>query len=282
MRTEQRGAPATPGPLVEVFPLHMAWGSRVFAAIALLFVGPIALAAFGGALTGLVEGRFEIAAPVFLFALAAGWLARRIARELFPNPASLGISPNALVLKHPLLLKRDLEVTFDDVDRVVVRDSDSPGFWDPRGFTLEREQRGVAWIAGGGETVEALDATTRFMLPLASHVQSDEPNVAVVFRRPVDLRGLRDASICGADLAVRRLCDVEQAPGFLARVKDPEAVARAFGERRLLGKLTQEHEALLEPAEEDVKRYRSWRRRAVWARVVGPLLLARYLWDLLD
>ena len=273
--------------LVHMFPLQAARSSNVAAGLALIFMLPWALLASGAALAALPQiftSWWALAGVVALVGLATGldWVSYRTFREAFPGRAYLGLTPSALVLRHPLLLRRRLEIPLPDVERVAVSSPTSPGFWEARDFTLEKEDRGLAWIASEDETVEALDATARFFLPLASHVQTDEPNVAVVLRRPVDLSELRRKPISSSDLYVRRLCDVDRAPGFLARVEDPGAVRRAFEERGLLGKLAGEQRSLIEPTEHDVKRLRRLWFRGLVARVVPVLIVARLVWELLE
>jgi hypothetical protein len=109
-------------------------------------------------------------------------------------------------------------------------------------------------------------------------VQSDEPNVAVVLRKPVDLTKVRHKPISSGDLYVRRLCDVEEAPGFFCRVKDPDAAAAAFEDRGLTGKLDGERAALLEASDEDVKRFKWWRFRLAFAQIVSVAVLVRFVW----
>lgn len=85
-----------------------------------------------------------------------------------------------------------------------------------------------------------------------------------------------------AALDVRRLNDVERAPGFLARVQDPAAVARAFGELGLAGKLSRDHEDLIEPEEEDLQRFARFERSVLLGRLVAAYFIARFLWMVLD
>jgi membrane protein YdbS with pleckstrin-like domain len=275
------------GQLIHVLPLQASRSSNISAAIALILMLPLALLASVAALAVLPQvltSWWALIGEVAFIALATGldWVVYRIFREAFPGRCYLGLTPSEIVLRHPLLLRRRLEIPFADVDRVAVNSSESPGFWEPRGFTLEKEKRGVTWVASDEETVEALDVTTRFFLPLASHVQADEPNVAVALSRPIDLRELRRKPISSRGLLVRRLCDVELARGFLARVKDPEAAAKVFGERGLLGKLGGEQERLIDPTEDDGKRFRRWRLRMLVGRVLTVVVAARLIWSFID
>jgi hypothetical protein len=147
---------------------------------------------------------------------------------------------------------------------------------------VEKATRGLTWTASEEETIEALDISSRFFLPLASHVQQDEPNVAVILNEPVELTNLRRKAISSSNLFVRRLCDVERAPGFLVRLKDPDAAANAFATKGLLRKLDGGRASLIEPLDEDVKRYRRWRVRTSLAKIISVLLFARLVWVFLD
>lgn len=272
------------GRLVEQFPLHMARSSNVWAIIALVFVAPwaalsvvLAVGFMPRAFTGDLPGAVALAAVAAGF----GWVVYRIFREAFPGRAHLGLTPNAIVLRHPLLLRRPLEIPLGDVERVAVSSTSSPGFWDPREFTLQKEHRGVTWVAPDDETAEALDITTRVLLPLASHVCTDEPNVAIVLRSPVDITGVRKKPISSGDLLVRRLCDVTQTRGFLARVQNPDAVSQAFAERCLLGKLSRDQDDLVEPSDADVKRVRRFRVVNLLWRVAALVWTLDALWRFL-
>ncbi len=285
MRTEPRvddARSAAAAGLVEVFPLHMARSSSVLAAIAVLVVAPFAfvgLLATGGLVVkygavGLIPGTVVAGVPAFLLYMAG--------REIFPRSAHLALKPDLLELRHPMLLRRPLRIPLDRIDRVAVSLPESPGLWDPRAATVERESRGVSWVASDDETVEVLDTATRIMLPLASHVRTDEPNVAFVFRGPVDVTALRRGSPERGAFAVRRLNDVDRARGFLARVRDPAAVARAFGDLGLVGNLSRDHQDLIEPEDEDVERLARVRRSAILGRVVTALFVARFVWLIAD
>lgn len=273
------------GQLVEQFPLHMARSSKVWAIIALLFVAPwaalscvIALAFLPRAFTGDLPG------AVALVAVAAGfgWIEYRIFREAFPGRACLALTPNSLVLTHPLLLRGRFEIPLGEVERVAVDTIASPGLWDPTDFTLEKEQAGVTWIASDDETVEVLHETTRLLLPLASHVYTDEPNVAVVFRSVVDVTEVRKKPISSGHPLVRRLCDVDQTRGFLARVEDPDPVARAFAQQNLLGKLSRDQEDLAEPTDADVTRVRRFRTFVFLWRIAAVVGVLDAVWRLFE
>ncbi|HEX2296194.1 MAG TPA: hypothetical protein VHN37_12915, partial [Actinomycetota bacterium] len=180
--------------------------SRVLATIALLFVAPwaillgaIAIAFWPRALEGDLPGALALTA----LAAGVGWVAYRIFREAFPGRAYIALAPGSLVLWHPVLLRRRLEIPMTNVERVDVELPDETG--------LE------GWV-----------------LPLASHVATDLPNVVVLFREPVDLTSIRRKPISSASGEVVRVCDVDYAMGFSARAVDPEAVARSFAGWRLL------------------------------------------------
>lgn len=268
------------GEFLEVFPLHRAPSSRALAATALVAFSPVVvIALFGAGALIKSAGAVGIALGLLLAVLPCV-LAARIGREVFPGRAYLAIRPGSLVLRHGLLLRKPLEVPFEAIERVAVKLPGSPGFWDPGAATQVKEDALDSWLEDETEPVEALDSATSFMLPLASNVTNDEPNVAVVFRTPVEIGPLRQKSICAASLGVKRLNDVDETPGFLARVEDPESLAYALAQRGLLGRLSQPHAGLVRATDDDVERLKKFRRQVAVGRVVVAALFLKLLKEL--
>lgn len=203
------------GQLIEVFPIHMARSSSFLALVALLLIVPWAYVAVGGAVAALYEGRLPVAAGLAPFATGLGWATFKIFREAFPGPAHVAIVPGGLAVRHPLLLRRRLEVPMDRIELVGVIDGALPRTDEPCDL-------------GGDQTAPPPP------LPLVSHVVTDVPNVAVAFREPVDLTAIRRKPISSRGPTVFRLSDVDVVRGFVARVEDPEAFARAFDRWRVV------------------------------------------------
>lgn len=186
--------------LIEVFPIHMARASSFFAVVALLLMAPWAYVLGGAAIAALWSR--EPGWALGLGVLAAGpiWATGRILPEAFPGRAHLALTPGALAVRHRVLLRRRLEIPIETVDRVEV----------------------------------IVEPVTGPALPLASHVVTDVPNVAVFLRTPVDVKAIRRKPASSGAVGVPRLSDVDLLGGFAVRVDDPDAVARAFDRWRLL------------------------------------------------
>lgn len=268
----------------QVFPLETALSSRIWAAVGLVLVVPWVLLALVGAIhvvpwIGGSIGAAIGAVAIFALGVWLGIVAYRLSRELFLPRTQVTLDANALVLRHPALLRSPLEIPLADIERVVVSTPASQGFWDPHGFTLEKQNKGITWSASDEETIEALDFFSRLFLPLASHVVRDEPNVAVILRTPVDMRGLGRKPVSRSDPLVQRLCEVRFAEGFFVRLKDPEAAAKAFDRLALVDKLDEQHVPLIEPDEEDIERFRQYRLRRILFPVAGFMYLTLILWN---
>ncbi len=197
----------------------------------------------------------------------------KLIREAFPGRCHLALTPDALVLRHTILLRKELRLPLDTVDRVGVVASGSDRFWRPESITLEKEKKGIVWTASVDETAEVLDFHSRVMLPIASHIREEQPNVAVVLKEPVDVRSLRRKRAAGKNVLFLRLNDVDSTAGFFACVKDPQVFARVLESRGLLGRLSDEHVDLITPSPEDERRIGG----ALFARLVGGVLMIIFL-----
>ena len=149
-------------------------------------------------------------------------------------------------------------------------------------ITLEKEKSGIVWTASDEETAQVLDHISRLMLPLASHVIEDVPNVVVALREPIDLKDLHRKRLSGRNAFVARLSDVDTARGFFLRVREPDDLAETLETRGLLGWLSDQHSELIEPGPEDIKRL----RRGRLGQIVGSALLVIWLasnaWNVLE
>jgi hypothetical protein len=235
-----------------------------------------------------------------LFATACGWGAWRLARPALVRRAYLELTPESLVVVHPGLLKRPLQIHRSYVKATAV--DPRPWRWrwlgnkgrfhlggagaDPTigpitGGSLPISEpvtpvTGAEMTPSGAKPEHGLpewlfSVNGGSPLPLLSTVD-DVPNVAFLFEEPIRMvsvrRGMRPFA---TKSPVHVLAHGRAARGLLVKVKDAAAAEQALSQWTTVRPLTTADVLTIQPDEEYARRARRSRRAVnVW---LGILLL---------
>jgi hypothetical protein len=224
-------------------------------------------------------GRLVAIGVVAAFAIATGYGIYRLLWQTFFRRARLLSDGDRVIVDYPLLLKRPLEMSDNEIKAVSAVTPDSPGWWDPRSFSLEIEERGIERIAGNRDTQQALDWLTSFQLPLLSHDRRVPPNIAILFDERIDLRSYLRRGWLHRNVGKSRAGERYWSSGFLLSAKDPQAAALTLQRVGVERKLTLDDFASVEPDRDDAKRFRRGMVFRYALTAWGVILVADRIWD---
>lgn len=244
-----------------------------------------------------------------LFATACGWGAWRLARPALVRRAYLELAPDGLVVVHPGLLKKPLQIHRSYIKAVAV--DPRPWRWrwlgnkgrfhlggagadpmigpiaggsapppppplaGPIGPGAAPAGAPPSQAASGGALPEWLFSVNGGSpLPLLSTVD-DVPNVAFLFEEPIRMvsvrRGMRPFA---TKSPVHVLAYGRAARGLLVKVKDPAAAEQALSQWTTVRPLTTADVLTIQPDEEYARRARKSRRVVnVWLGILLLLLV---------
>lgn len=285
-------------------PISVSGWSRIVAvgraSVAILFTIAFLVLAFGERPEGVAESdEAAVRATGLIFAAPCAWASWRLARPALARRAYLELTPEKLVVVHPGLLKKPLELHRSYIKAAAV---------DPRPWRWRwLGNKGRFHLGGAGADpnigpitgaapVDPVDTVSTpadssahpewlfsvnggSPLPLLSTVD-DVPNVAFLFEEPIRMvsvrRGMRPFA---TKSPVHVLAYGRAARGLLVKVKDADAAQRELAQWITVRPITTEDVLTIQPDEEYAKRARKSRRVVnAWMGVLlffllgGPVL----------
>lgn len=222
------------------------------------------------------EGTDDLVARVLVtsFVVAMGglgcYLGGRMLRRAFLRPPTMEVGPEALTIRHGAVLRAPVAINRSQISAVSVRRDPKDSFWDPERFDIAVDYETYSMALGPDQVAELLDTASDHLVPVITHVDSDDPNVMIVFDRLVNLPARRRALTNYLYGRHQRPSAKSEVRAVALCVENPEAAHEVFSAWVVPTKLDIEHHDLIVPSGGD-------QRRASWMRIARYAALGYFL-----